>query len=174
MKKYLKPVLVLAIACALLLVCSVGLSGVKAARAEQFRNSVFESMLPRGGAIEEVLYDGDDENIRAVYKNYDGYIVETTLRGYSSDITMWTAVGLNGSVKDFRIVDMNETHTLGRRALNSSSFVTQFWGSRGGLVVGENVDALSGATLTSRAVANAINSACAYVTGSDVVTSATK
>jgi len=40
--------------------------------------------------------------------------------------------------------------------------------------VGTNVDAISGATVTSKAVARSINSAVAYVTGADVSSAATE
>ncbi|MDO5445890.1 MAG: FMN-binding protein [Eubacteriales bacterium] len=173
MKKYLKPFLALVIACALLLVCSAGLSGVKEKRLENYRSSVFESMFPEGGDFEEIPYDGEDRNIQAVYRNKDGFIIETKVHGYGSFITSWIAVSRNGSVKDLKIVDMNETPTLGRRAL-TSSFISQFRGTEGGLTVGKNADALSGATITSRSIVKAINSACEYVIGCDAETGATK
>ena len=40
--------------------------------------------------------------------------------------------------------------------------------------VGDNVDALTGATVTSKAVVKAVNSASAFVTGADVSSSATE
>ena len=46
--------------------------------------------------------------------------------------------------------------------------------SRGELAVGDNVDALTGATVTSKAVVKAVNSASAFVTGADVSSSATE
>ena len=42
------------------------------------------------------------------------------------------------------------------------------------LSIGENMDAITGATVTSRAVANAVNSASAFVTGADVSSGATE
>ena len=39
--------------------------------------------------------------------------------------------------------------------------------------LGENVDAISGATVTSKAIVRSVNSASAYVTGADISSSAT-
>ena len=53
-------------------------------------------------------------------------------------------------------------------------FLVQFVGTSGEAEVGGGVDAITGATVTSRAVARGVSSACAYVTGADVSTSATE
>ena len=53
-------------------------------------------------------------------------------------------------------------------------FLIQFIGTSGEAAVGENIDALTGATVTSKAVARAVNSAAAFVTGADVSSGATE
>ena len=70
--------------------------------------------------------------------------------------------------------DLEETFGLGRNALTDIDFLVQFVGTSGEAEVGGGVDAITGATVTSRAVARGVSSACAYVTGADVSTSATE
>jgi len=50
----------------------------------------------------------------------------------------------------------------------------QYLGTSGEAAVGEDIDAITGATVTSKAVTKAVNSACAFVTGADVSSSATE
>ena len=52
-------------------------------------------------------------------------------------------------------------------------FLAQFLNTTGEAAVGESVDALTGATVTSKAVTRSINSAVAYVTGADTSSAAT-
>ena len=53
-------------------------------------------------------------------------------------------------------------------------FLLQFLGTAGEAAVDENIDALTGATVTSKAVTRAVNSAAAFVTGADVSSGATE
>ena len=102
------------------------------------------------------------------------YRVETTVDGYAGPIRQWTGVDSNGHVTGLVVRDMEETFGLGRNALTDIDFLVQFVGTSGEAEVGGGVDAITGATVTSRAVARGVSSACAYVTGADVSTSATE
>ena len=70
--------------------------------------------------------------------------------------------------------DLSETWGLGGEALDNTTFLGQFLNTAGSAEVGSDVDALSGATVTSRAVAKGVNAAVAYVTGADVSSGATE
>ena len=69
--------------------------------------------------------------------------------------------------------DLQETPGLGRKALTEEVFLAQFLNTDGTAAVGENIDALTGATVTSKAIARGVNSAVGYVTGTDTVSGAT-
>jgi electron transport complex protein RnfG len=69
--------------------------------------------------------------------------------------------------------EIHETAGLGRTALVDYDFLVQFLKTEGDAEVGTNVDAISGATVTSKAVTRCVNSAVAYVTGADVDSGAT-
>ena len=112
-------------------------------------------------------------------KNELGFItvaedVISTVAGYAGEIRLWVGVSDRGRVTGLVVRDMAETFGLGREALTDIPFLAQFLGTDGDAAVGENVDAITGATVTSRAIARGVNSAAAYVTGADVGSSATE
>ncbi|MEG2634350.1 MAG: FMN-binding protein, partial [Oscillospiraceae bacterium] len=80
----------------------------------------------------------------------------------------------DGYVTGVLVTDMRETPGLGGQAKTSEWFLNQFIGKKEAVAVGETVDALSGATVTSKAVTNGVNSAVAFVTGADIDSSATE
>ena len=123
--------------------------------------------------LESEKYTGDDENIVSVHKAENGYVIETTTAGYAKDITMLVAVTNEGEVVGLVVREMHETPSLGLNALNDADFLSQFLNTSGEAEVGTNVDAITGATVTSKAIARCINSAVAYVTGADIGSGAT-
>ena len=150
------------------------LAPTAAANAETERQEMLETLLPGGGTFTQEVYGGEDANITALWKGEGGYVVETTVDGYAGPIRQWTGVSDAGSVTGLVIRDMEETMGLGREALTDTDFLAQFIGTTGEASVGDGVDAITGATVTSRAIARGVSSACAYVTGADVSTSATE
>ena len=78
------------------------------------------------------------------------------------------------AVRRLVVRQMEETFGLGGRAASDTGFLAQFLGTAGDAAVGENVDALTGATVTSKAITKGINSAAAFVTGADVSSGATE
>ena len=157
-----------------LALAGAALAPTAAANAETERQEMLETLLPGGGTFTQEVYDGEDENITAVWKSETGYVVETVVDGYAGPIRQWTGVDDKGSVTGLVVRDMEETLGLGREALTDVSFLAQFVGTQGEAAVGEDVDAITGATVTSKAIAKGVNSASAYVTGADVSTSATE
>ena len=151
-----------------------GLAPTAAANAAAEQQEMLETLLPGGGTFTEEAYDGDDASITAVWKGQGGYVVETTVDGYAGPIRQWTGVSDAGSVTGLVIRDMEETMGLGREALTDTDFLAQFIGTTGEASVGDGVDAITGATVTSRAIARGVSSAWADVTGADVSTSATE
>lgn len=173
-KNLMRPVAALGLSALVLLGTSAALKPVAQANAEAELESVFSILLPGGAPFIQEVYDGEDAAISAVYKGTDGYVIETVTAGYAGDVTMLVAVDLNGAAVGVLVRDLEETYGLGLEALNDADFLAQLLGSTGDLAVGDNVDAITGATVTSKAVVKAVNSACAYVTGADVSSGATE
>lgn len=94
-----------------------------------------------------------------------GYAVVAQAAGYQSDITMMTGVDLSGRIVDTVIVSEQETPSFFRRITDSERFFEQFKGKTivEGFSVEKNVDAVSKATISSRAITNAINLGANYV-----------
>ena len=105
--------------------------------------------------------------------NPGSQVIRTAAEGYVDEIQVWTAVEPDGTVVGVAIRTLHETPGVGRKALRDETFLRQFLGTRGNADIGTNVDGITGATVTSRAVARAINAASAAVTGVDAVTEPT-
>ena len=69
--------------------------------------------------------------------------------------------------------ELSETVGLGAKALKDHKFLSQFLNTSEQTEVGTDVDAISGATVTSKAIAKSVNSAVAFVTGADIDSGAT-
>ncbi|MBQ1208740.1 MAG: FMN-binding protein [Lachnospiraceae bacterium] len=172
-KGFLIPVLTIVLAAGLLLGLSFGLKEVAGANARKEHLEIMDVLLPGEEGFVVEPYSGDDANIRSVHRRDTGYVIETVTAGYAGDITMLVAVNKDGMVVGLVVREMGETYSLGLNALNDADFLAQFLKTKGDAEIGAGVDAISGATVTSRAIARCVNSAVAYVTGADIDTGAT-
>lgn len=174
-KDLIAPIAALLAAAGILLGVSA-LLGETARRGEEAaRNEIMSYMLPgRPASFTEEAYDGEDESIRRVFKAEDGYVLELETNGYAGPMVLWVGVTNEGRVSGLTVRDHRETFGLGRRAQTEVPFLLQFIGTSGEAAVGEDIDALTGATVTSKAVTRAVNSAVAFVTGADISSSATE
>lgn len=112
----------------------------------------------------------DHVEIGTIYRASDaagfyGYVVEAvSAKGYGGDIVLYVGVGADGTVNGVSILEINETAGLGMEAPNV--LVPQFAGrkvdsfvyTKTGAAPGTNeVDAISSATITTKAVTDAVN-----------------
>ncbi len=103
----------------------------------------------------------------------DGNIIGATLgitaRGYSSGLNMTMGIGADGTVKGVIIGDNNETPSIGKKALDAD-FLNQFTGKLYDnpltyvkAASGDyDIEAVSGATVTTKGVTNAVNTAIEF------------
>jgi len=120
-------------------------------------------------ALQEELARENVE-IGTIYRASDasgfyGYVVEAvSAKGYGGDIVLYVGVGADGTVNGVSILEISETAGLGMEAPNV--LVPQFAGrkvdsfvyTKTGAAPGTNeVDAISSATITTKAVTNAVN-----------------
>lgn len=190
-KQILVPLIAIAVAAVLLLAASFGLNGIASANAQAEHLRIMQTLLPGSTAFTAEPYTGEDTNIRSVHKGQTGFVIETVTAGYAGDITMLIGVSSEGTVTGLVVRDMSETLGLGANALTDVDFLAQFLNTAGNVAIGTNadafsgatdsssgdaevyVDAISGATVTSKAIARSVNSAVAYVTGADTGSGAT-
>ena len=168
-----KCVTAIVLAALVLFGLSAGLRGVAGANAEKVELAMMQALLPGSESFAEEPYTGEDANVRVVHKGETGFVIETTTRGYADDITMLVGVNNAGEVTGVVVKEMHETFGLGANALTDVDFLGQFLYGSGGAEVGTNIDAITGATVTSKAVARCVNSAVAVVTGADADSGAT-
>ena len=173
MKNVLVPAIAVLLMAALLFGASAGLSDLRAENIQKEHIHMMQTLLPGSSEFTREPYTGDDANIRSVHKAENGFVIETVTQGYVGEIAMMIGVNNNGHVTGLVVRDLSETIGLGRNALTDHEFLAQFLNTSGEAAVGENVDAITGATVTSKAVTRSVNSAIAVVTGVDATTTAT-
>ena len=96
-----------------------------------------------------------------------GFVSEVSPSGFGGAINMVVGVDTYGNITGISIVKMTETSGLGANAANTS-FREQYVGKTGPLAVdkdGGEIVALTGATVTSRAVTTGVNAVLAAVFG---------
>ena len=99
-----------------------------------------------------------------VYEVYDasgafyGYCVEAAGKGFGGNIGLMVGYGADCSILGVRVVSHSETPGLGAKITNDS-FLEQYKGQSGSVTLGEDVDAIVGATVSSKAVTQGINQA---------------
>ena len=91
-------------------------------------------------------------------------VVEVTAKGFASVVTVSLTVE-NGAIATFSVDASGETAGLGQRAMEDD-FTSQFIGKSAPLTLGDGIDAISGATITSTAVVDAANEALSSMAGS--------
>lgn len=167
------PLIAILVAALVLFGVSYALNGIANKNAQAAHLKDLQTLLP--GSTEFTLepYSGDDANIRCVHKGDTGFVIETVTTGYTGDITMLVGVSKEGTVTGLVVREMCETPGLGARALTDWEFLAQYLNNTGDAEIGTNVDAIAGATVTSKAIARSVNSAVAYVTGADIDSGAT-
>ncbi len=138
----------------------------------QKTQQAIETVLP-GGYDEEITDYADATGlVTKVYKGANGYALEVTPAGFDNTITMMVGVDFDGNVLGISIVSHTETAGLGAVAAANTSageaFRNQFVGQSGSVLVskdGGTMDAITGATITSRAICVGINAALDCVAG---------
>ncbi len=102
--------------------------------------------------------------------NKIGYVINsTTHEGYGGDISISLGVDNEGCVKGMEILSISETAGLGMKAKEPTfkdqfrnKTVTQFTYTKSGASQEFEIDAISGATITTKAVTNAVNAALEF------------
>lgn len=137
------------------------------------------AVLP--GADEFILVENTDqlkqqndsfEKINEVYRgvnneNLVGYVFRITTKGYGGEMEITVGIDYDGTITGVEIGANSETPGLGAKA-SDDEFISQFSGiTPDGLLTviknkktkPEEIDAISGATITSRAVTDAVQTA---------------
>lgn len=125
-------------------------------------------VLSKAGYAEESI----DEVLAAVDNsgNLVGYVMTvTTSEGYAGDITFSMGIKLDGTVNGYEVLSINETAGLGMKAKEAAfkdqfanKLVDSFQYTKTGASAENEIDAISGATITTNAMTNGVNAGIAY------------
>ena len=168
----LRLALTLLIITGLVAAALAGVNSITAPRIAQLTyektQQAIEAVLPGGG--EEVTDYPKTALVSKVYKGENGYAVEVTPGGFDNTITMMVGVDNEGNVLGIDIISHTETAGLGAVAdaatAAGEAFRAQFAGQSGSVTVskdGGQINAITGATITSRAVCEGVNAALTCV-----------
>ena len=174
----------------LLLICAVvalALAGVNAitkdqiadVKAEKTRKAIAQVLGDNSHSPEEIPFTDESGMVRRVYRaifpapgtepGYE-YAVEVSPNGFGGAISMMVGISAEGKVLGISIISHAETPGLGAVASADTdkgvAFRDQFQGLISGITIGngENqIDALSGATISSQAIVDGVNAALACV-----------
>ena len=175
-KKESNLMYVLRLALTLLAITSVvaaALAGVNSVTApaiaqanEKKTQEAIEAVLPGGGEKTDFPAVEAGAPVSEVYKGENGYAVKVMPSGFGGTIEMMVGIGHDGKVLGISIIKHAETPSLGAVAAskgsNGEGFRQSFVGLSGEIAVskdGGEADTISGATITSRAVAAGVNAA---------------
>ena len=172
-KSLLRSVIVIVLTAVVLLAVTFGLRGLAAKNAQAKHLQIMQTLLPGSTDFVVEPYTGEDANIRSVHKADEGFVIETATQGYADEVAVLVGVNNDGSVTGIVVKEMHETLGLGMNGLTDWQFLAQYLRTSGEAEVGTNVDALTGATVTSKAITRCVNSAVAVVTGADADSGAT-
>jgi Na+-translocating ferredoxin:NAD+ oxidoreductase subunit G len=124
------------------------------------------SVLPAAETFEALT---GDSAVDALYRGLAGgatvgYTATITANGYGGPVEVTVGIDVNGAITGLNVGGSKfaETAGLGAKA-KEPAFTGQFIGKQPPLTLKQDVDAISGATITSAAVTNAVNTAAQAV-----------
>ena len=130
------------------------------------------AVLPGGFDTEITDYADASGIVSKIYQGANGYAVEVGPGGFDNTITMMVGIDNEGKVLGISVVNHTETAGLGAVAAAGTpagiAFRDQFEGASGAVSVtkdGGTMDAITGATITSRAICVGVNAALDVVAG---------
>ena len=155
------------VAAALAGVNSITKPAIEKLTAEKTQKAI-ETVLPGGYETEVTDYADETGLVSKVYSGTNGYAFEVTPGGFDNTITMMVGVDNDGKALGISIISHTETAGLGAVAAAGTpageAFRGQFVGTSGSVSVtkdGGAMDAITGATITSRAICVGVNAALA-------------
>ena len=143
-----------------------------ARHAEEKRQAAMASVLPGANVFSEMYCeDTSIDRISGAYSGttFLGYCVEVTPNGFGGAVSLMVGVDPYGRVTGASILDHSETAGLGAKATDPA-FLNQYVGKSGSITVntGSNaIQAITGATITSKAVTEGVNTALTAVLNYD-------
>lgn len=165
--KIFKPIVVLVIICIVITGALAATNGVTAPIIEEAKvaaeNAARTELLPEAEGAFTPVEDVEVENVSAIYvaDNGAGTIITSSAKGYGGDVVVMTAFNPDGTIKQIKVTEQAETKGIGSKVVDTPSYWENYQGLDASqpLVLNEDVDAVTSATISSTALINAVNSA---------------
>lgn len=144
-------------------------------------------IMPESDSIEDMTAEFEpNENIIEIYKALKGseevgYVYKTVVNGYKPELTTLVGIDIEGNVVAAKVTQSSETPGLGA-LVAEEKYISQFTGKstqvpfevvKAATSGDQEIQAVSGATISSTAVANAVNLAVKFhkenILGEEVV-----
>ena len=163
-REIIMPIIVLTCICLVVtamlaytnLITAPVISAAEEKAAEQARAEV----LSEADSFTKLDLSGLPEEVTEVYKadNGSGYVFMLTTKGYGGNIKLICGIKADGSIEKTKTLSHAETSGIGSRVVdNNSEYRQQYVGKTAGNV--DEIDAVSGATISSKAYKKAIDAA---------------
>ena len=140
------------------------------AAALQAQEQARATVMPDAGSMTEIPAD-ESEAVDWCYEAYDqsgqviGYVSQVTVIGFGGEIEVITGMDMDGAVTAISVGGSNFSETSGLGAKTKEpGFTDQFRGVSGMLVLKQDIDSVTGASVSSGAVVSGVNKALAYMT----------
>lgn len=133
------------------------------------QNEAMRDVLPNTESFEKIEYTNDADCVSEIYKgDENGYVAMVKPYGYGGEVNI--AVGIDNELKvtGIHIISQSETAGLGANC-EKKEWQEQFIGKtehievKKGNAEGNQIDAISSATITSKAVTKGVNEALSAV-----------
>ncbi len=124
-----------------------------------------QAVMPDATSFEELEIEPTG-TITAAYKaDNGGFVLTVAPKGFSGAVNTMVGITADGTITGVRVTGHSETPGLGAKA-TEEAFYSQFDGQSGSVAVskdGGQIQAITSATITSRAVCNGVQEALDWV-----------
>lgn len=157
----IKPVIVLTVIClvaSLLLGLTYNATKDTIAAVEKAASdAAMVEVLPGAATFAELKKDDGDLLLAAKEENGKGYVFKVQDKGYGGKYVVMVGIGEDGNITGAKLLDNTETPGLGSKT-GMPAFTDQFKGKNASM---EGVDAITGATISSKAFFRCVEKAYA-------------
>ncbi len=145
---------------------------------EQAKQESYQAVFPQAASFESreeintalAAWGADGAEVTEVLEAVDGsgaalgYVVSVTAtEGYGGGISLSLGVDLEGTITGLEVLSMSETAGLGAKC-TTDEFKSQFAGiQKDQIVMNEDFDQISSATITSEAIEKGVNGALGFI-----------
>ena len=156
--------------CAVVAAVLAGVNMITKDKIAEIQNQKIEKaiqeVIPNAQDVQQLPLSGDAGIVQAVYTANGSYALQVAPGGFDGEVIMMVGIS-EGKVAGISVISHTETPGLGAVAAaqnaKGEAFRGQFVGQEGMLAIGDQIDAMSGATITSTAGVTGVNAALEYV-----------